>query len=77
MTKLIAYAYPTSASAERFGKPKGCYYVQLFTGLKEIVGSTAYDTIKQAEAQAEQMTIEWDPGYMRFPLNGSRFVGGY
>lgn len=62
LVKTIAYAYPTSPAADRFGYAKGCYTVSI---INRITGETlprsvsAFATLAEAKSHAEAISLPY------------------
>lgn len=55
-TKSIAYSYPTSPNATKYGFKGGCYTVEIHNGSKPPVVASAHETIEEARKAAEAFT---------------------
>jgi len=58
-TKSVAWSYPTSPNAERFGHPDGCYVVEVNDGNGPLAIG-AFPTEAGAKLAAEFLPYPWD-----------------
>lgn len=72
MLKQIAFAYPSSVYAVRFGRSaSGCYLVETaetIDGAREVV--SVHNRLVDAVARAETLPCDWSPLYRNRPLPG-------
>ena len=69
--KTISYFYPTSNNAKKYSKPNGGYLVEEWLDEKVLLGP--FDTIDEAEKEAETINMPWSETYKKFCYIGSKF----
>ena len=64
-TKAVAYAYPTSPSADKFGFKSGCYTVDIVDAHHMPRAVAAFATWEEACANADKINLPWNPLFLR------------
>lgn len=68
LTKSVAWSYPTSPNAERFGFAQGCYTLELTdpAGIIPPQPLKGYATEAEALAAAHKLPQQWDRLFLKY-----------